>query len=203
MGAEFPCMQYLVSFALLVAVCAWMVGVYNHLLHLRSAVCNCWSQWLKAAHQRNECLNDFTAAFVLFMPQGDPLPRSLRRLRDDSERSLSIAPEPRWSEQHGFVNGAELLLRQTVARSLQEVEESSVMRSHEHLQRLCSRLNVSLYQQDQFAALFNHAVSEYNEALKTPSARLLAPLFGFMMADTIGLAGTKTPAAPDGAAGAD
>ena len=179
-------MQYLVSFALLVAFVAWMVGVYNNLCHLRGAVCNCWGQWRKATHHRNECLNDFTTAFARFLPQGDPLPESLRRMVADSERSLALlAHEPRWGSQHGFVGGAESLLRQAVARSVQTVEDSPAMRAHEHLQRLCSGVAVSLYQQDQQASLFNRAAFEYNAALARPSARLLAPVFGFCSADPL------------------
>lgn len=181
-------MQYLVSFALLVAVVAWMVGVYNNLCHLRMTVCNCWGQWRKATQHRNECLSDFTNAFSLFMPQGDPLPDSLRRLVADSERSLALlSREPRWCSLHGFTGGAEQLLRQAVARSVQAVEASPAMRAHEHLQQLCSGVAVSLYQQDQVANLFNRAAREYNAALASPSARLLAPLFGFVCADPLSL----------------
>lgn len=178
-------MQYLVSFALLVAVVAWMVGIYNNLCHLRGVVCSCWCQWRKATHRRNECLRDFTAALASFVPQDDPLPHFLRRLVADSEHSLSLAHEPRWSTLHGFVGGAEQLVRQAVERSVQVVEDSPAMRAHEHLQRLCSSMAVSIYQQDQVAELFNRAAREYNSALGRPSARLLAPLFGFAAADPL------------------
>lgn len=184
-GAYSQRMQYLVSFALLVAFAAWMVGVYNTLFHLRGTVCNCWGQWCKATHQRNECLNDFANAFASFLPADNPLPASLLRLAADSERSLALSYEPRWSSLHGFVGGAEARLRQAVARSVQTVEDSPIMRAHEHLQQLCSGVSVSLYLQDQRAELFNHAAQEYNAALGTPSARLLAPLFGFACADPL------------------
>lgn len=179
-------MQYLVSFALLVAVAAWMVRIYNNLDHLRGVVCSCWGQWRKATHHRNECLTDFAVVFALFLPQGDPLPRNLRRLAADSERTLALTREPRWSRLHGFVGGAESLLRQAVERSVQAVEDSPVMREHEHLQRLCSSMSVSLFQQEQMTELFNRAAKDYNAALVTPSARFLAPLFGFAAADPLG-----------------
>lgn len=179
-------MQYLISFALMVAFAAWLVGVYNNLCLLRSAVCNCWGQWRKATHHRNECLIDFAAAFASFVPQDNPLPESLRRMAAESERSLALlSREPRWSSCHGFLSGAESLLRQTVERSVQAVEDSPAMRAHEHLQRLCSGVAVSLYQQDQVATLFNRAALEYNAALARPSARLLAPIFGFNGADPL------------------
>ncbi len=181
-------MQYLVSFALLVAVVAWMVRVYNNLDHLRGVVCSCWGEWRKATHRRNECLSDFAVVFALFLPQGDPLPRKLRRLAADSERSLALSQEPRWSRLHGFVGGAEDLLRQAVESSVQKVEDSPVMREHEHLQRLCSSMSVSLFQQEQMTELFNRAAKDYNAALGGPSARFLAPLFGFSAADPLGAA---------------
>lgn len=185
-------MQYLVSFALLVAFVAWMVGVYNNLFHLRGSVCSSWGQWRKATHHRNECLNDFAVVFALFVPADNPLPAALRRMAADSERSLALCLEPRWSTLHGFVGGAEARLRQAVARSVQTVEDSPEMRAHEHLQQLCSGVAVSLYQQNQIAALFNRAAREYNSALETPSARLLAPLFGFAGADPLTLPDTQS-----------
>ena len=60
------------------------------------------------------------------------------------------------------------------------------MREHEHLQRLCSSMSVSLFQQEQMTELFNRAAKDYNAALVTPSARFLAPLFGFAAADPLG-----------------
>lgn len=180
-----PGMMYLVSVALLVALIAWMVRVYNHLAHLREVVCHCWAQWRKATQQRNACLADYTAVFAMLVPQGDPLPRELRRMREDSERSVSLAPEPRWCKVHGFVGGAEFLLRQAVERSMHVAEESPVMRAHESFQRLCSNMAGSLYQQEQVANRFNQAVRDYNAALASPSARFLGPVFGFSVADTL------------------
>ena len=178
-------MTYLVSFALMVALIAWMVGVYNNLDHLRGVVCNCWCQWRKVTRQRNECLADFTALFSMLMPQGDPLPRDLRRMREDSERTLALALEPRWGKVHGFVGGAEQLLRHAVEESMHVVAASPVMRSHASLQHLCSNMEISLYQQEQMTTLFNRAVAEYNAALVAPSARFLAPIMGFSAADAL------------------
>lgn len=180
-----PRMQYVVSFALLVALVAWMVGVYNQLDHLRNVVCSCWGQWCRATHRRNECLADFAAVFAHFLPHEDPLPGRLMRMAEDSDRSLALVPEPRWSREHGFLGGAEQLLRRAVAQSVQLVEDSPDMRAHQQLQLLCSGVSVSLYQQDQLASLFNHAAVEYNAALAAPAGRLLAPLFGFAEADTL------------------
>lgn len=178
-------MQYLVAFAMLVALGAWIVGVYNHLVHLRSAVCSSWGQWLRATHRRNNCLRDFAASFASFLPQHDPMPVHLVRLAEDSEHAIALSLEPRWGKAHGFMGGAERLLRQAVATSVQMVEESPAMREHEQMQRLCSGVSSALYQQDQSEAIFNRAAREYNSALRTPSARLLGPVFGFARADTL------------------
>lgn len=178
-------MQYLVSFALLVAFVAWMAGVYHQLEHLRAAVCQYWGQWCRATHHRNECLADFAETFALFLPQEDPRPAYLRRLAADSDRSLALVRTPRWGPLHGFMGSAEQVLRSAVAQSVQVVENSPVMRGNEPLQRLCSSVSVSLYQQDQLASLFNSAAVEYNAALAAPAARLLAPLFGFEAADPL------------------
>ena len=87
-------MAYLVSFALLVALGAWIVGVYHNLEHLRGVVCSCWGPWRRATHRRNECLNDYVAAFAVFMPVNSTLPHDLRRMVEASESSLALALEP-------------------------------------------------------------------------------------------------------------
>lgn len=174
-----PGMQYLVSFALLVALAAWIVGVYNNLVHLHGVVCNCWRLWCKAVHLRNQSLEEFASVFVYFVSKDDPLPGKLHRFAADSERSLALGAESGGKISQGFACGAELLLRQAVTKSVHMVEESAVMRSHEHLLRVSSKLSAALYQQDQMAENYNRAAVEYNAALRGVSARLLAPLFGF------------------------
>ena len=174
-----PGMQYLISFALLVALLAWMVGVYNNLEHLRKAVCECWAHWRQLTHQRNVCLNDFARRLAPFMPAGDPLPQSLLRLSADSERSLSLVEMPQWGSHHGFLGGAEHLLRMAVAQSVHVVEASPVMRSDVQLLQLSRSVSSALYQQEQVMELFNSSAREYNAALRNVSARLLASMCGF------------------------
>lgn len=174
-----PGMQYLISFALLVALLAWMVGVYSNLEHLRKSVCVCWAHWRQLTHQRNVCLNDFARCLTPFMPAGDPLPQSLLRLSADSERSLSLVEMPQWGAHHGFLGGAEHLLRMAVAQSVHVVESSPVMRSDVQLLQLSRSVSSALYQQEQVMELFNSSAQEYNAALRNVSARLLASVFGF------------------------
>ena len=174
-----PGMQYLISFALLVALLAWMVGVYNNLEHLRKGVCECWAQWRQHTHRRNVCLNDFARSLAPFMPAGDPLPQSLLRLSADSERSLSLVESPQWGAHHGFLGGAEHLLRMAVAQSVHVVEASPAMRSDAHLLQLSRSVSSALYQQEQLMELFNRSAREYNAALRHVSARVLASVFGF------------------------
>lgn len=174
-----PGMQYLISFALLVALLAWMVGVYSNLEHLRKSVCACWAHWRQLTHQRNVCLNDFARCLTPFMPAGDPLPQSLLRLSADSERSLSLVEMPQWGAHHGFLGGAEHLLRMAVAQSVHVVESSPVMRSDVQLLHLSRSVSSALYQQEQVMELFNSSAREYNAALRNVSARLLASVFGF------------------------
>ena len=174
-------MQYIVSLALLVALAAWMVGVYNNLNHLREAVCRCWSQWRVVTQRRNMELKDFASSLSSYVPQESSLPGNLLRLVADSERSLLLSDRPRWCSRHGFLGGAERLLRMTVTQAVQAVE----MQSDSHLQQLCHSVSASLYQQDQVTELFNHAAREYNAALMLPSARILAPVLGFSAVDSL------------------
>lgn len=193
-------MQYLVSFALLVFVAGWIVGVYNRLEHLRRVVCNSWQQWRKITHRRNLCLRDFATEFAAFLPADNPMAQNLLRLAVDSERGVTLALEPRWNSQPGFIGGAELLLRQVVADSVLAIETAYVINGHEQLLSLTQRVAALMGEQEQITALFNRAALEYNTALVTPAARLLAPLLGFCTAAPLDAPGMQntTPAASEG-----
>lgn len=179
-------MQYLVSFALLVALAAWMAGVYNHLYHLRRAVCANWLQWCRSTHLRNVSLEDFVSSLAGFLSQHDDVSERLKSMVTSSEYEISVALEPHWGKARGSMIPGERLLRRTAAEALSAVEESPATRGQVHLQQLCSRVSSALYQQDQYATLFDRAVREYNEALSTPSACILAPVFGFVAANPLG-----------------
>ena len=178
-------MEYFIALGLLVAVAAWVVSGYHRLQQLRGEVCTAWQQWVAATHRRNACLSDFASLFSMMLPQGDLLPRSLRRLTSDSEHSLRLAPEPHWGAGAHFFPVAEAVLRRAVHDSMETMEGSSVMRGHERLQQLCSRMTGALQRQDMLTMRYNRAVQSYNGALDTPSGRMLAPLFRFTRAGAL------------------
>lgn len=178
-------MVYLISLALLVAVFGWVMTVYKHLQHLRSSVLGSWHRWVHATHRRNDCLADVADIFSSLMPQGELLPRHLRRLVYDSERALKLLQEPGWGNGSDFLPAEEWQLQQAAQRSLHEAEINPPLRDHEHLQRLCGQMSVALYQQQQYTRLFNLAAQEYNAALNHPSGRIVAPIFGFLRAQNL------------------
>jgi hypothetical protein len=52
-------------------------------------------------------------------------------------------------------------------------------------------MSASLSQQEQVTELFNLAARDYNAALASPSARLLAPLFGFAGVEALAFSATQ------------
>ncbi len=178
-------MEYIVSLALLIAVAAWVTAQYQRLQQLRGDVCSAWQQWVAATHRRNACLSDFVSLFSMMLPQGDLLPRSLRRLTSDSEHSLNLATEPHWGAGVHFFPAAEMVLRRAVNDSMETMENSSVMRGHERLQQLCGRMTGAQQRQDALTLRYNRAVQSYNGALDSPSGRMLAPLFRFLRAGSL------------------
>lgn len=182
-------MAYLISLALLVAVLGWVVTVYKHLQHLRSAVLGNWHHWVHATHRRNDCLADVAEVFSSLLPQDELLPQHLRRLVGDSERALKLLAEPGWGVDSDFFPADEWQVQQAVQRALFEVEITPRLRNHERLQRLSSQMTVALYQQEQYARIFNLSAKEYNAALNHPSGRLVAPIFGFLHAQNLGQGG--------------
>ena len=172
-------MEYLVAFALLVAMGAWVVSSYLRLFHLYERVQGAWLQWTDATRLRNECLGDFLQAFASYLPQGDMLPRDMRRWAEDSERALSAtAGAPRRGNFAGL-GSAERHLRRVVSHSVHTLVTTRNMREDAHLCELCAAMSASLYRQEELAGVYNRSVAEYNSALRAPGARMVAGLFGF------------------------
>lgn len=185
-------MEMLVSFTLLVAVGAWLAAAYARLHHLYSRVQSSWEQWSRATCRKNECLGDFLSVFSGYLPQGDMLPRQMRRWAEDSQRALLAAPSVPLPGSLDSLGVAERHLRRMLGDSVQTLERSPEMRENECLLQLCNAISVSLFQQEEIARHYNRHVADYNHALAAPTGRLVGGLFGFNSATEV----PPVPAAP-------
>ena len=176
-------MVILVSIGLLVAVLAWVVSVYNRLFHLRNEVRGAWKQWILAARNRNEQLDDFANVFAGALPQENGAFGRIVRLGAVSRQLLRGLEELRWGAQgEALMPQSEWLLQRMLHESVDSVENAPHLQSHLQLQQLCGLMSMALYQQEHRARLFNRAASEYNMALASPGGRALASVFGFLPA---------------------
>ncbi len=179
-------MEIVVSIGLLVAVLAWVFSVYQRLLHLRAEVRGAWQQWLTATHRRNECLADFAEHVSLLLPGPDAFPARLQRLTDDSELALEQLEEPRWGDAAADgLPGVEWRLLRAVHESVAAVEQKSPVPGDAQLHLLCGQMSAALQRQENRTRLFNRAAQEYNTALCSPGGRMLAPMFGFLPAESL------------------
>mgnify|MGYP003292472670 CR=1 FL=1 len=172
-------MSYLVSIGLLVLVAGWALSVYNRLRYMREQVAEAWAHWLKATRQRNAYVEDFAAAVSLVLPPGDMLPRSLRKLAQDSRLALAQATAGRHDSSSLRASHAERELRRVLRRFEPTLESLAAQPSNEHLQFLGTQVNLLLFHQNQYARVFNRLAADYNTALQDVSGRILAPVFGF------------------------
>lgn len=172
-------MEYIIALSLLVAMGAWVVGAYLRLFHLYERVQGAWQQWSLATEQRNECLRDFTDAIADYLPAGDVLPQDMNRWEEDSRRALQASPTAPREGNFTCIARAERHLRRAVNYSVRTLENTQLMRENEQLLSLCSAVSVSLYQQDAQMRLYNRSASEYNTALHSPGAKIVAGIFGF------------------------
>ena len=179
-------MEYVVAFTLLVALGAWVVSAYLRLFHLYERVQGAWSRWSEATRHRNECLGDFVQVFAAHLPQGDILPRDMRRWAADSARALVAAPGAPRCGNLADLASVERQLRRTLSHSVHTLETTQRMRDDARLQELCSAVSVALYRQEELATFYNRSVAEYNTALAAPSGKLLGGLFGFCPVATVG-----------------
>lgn len=178
-------MEYLVPLGILVAVAAWLIAAFTRLYHLHGIVEHAWMQWSKATQQRNECLLEFIILFSGHLPRGDLRPRNLRRLTDDSRRTLRDYPDIPPHEEMRHLSRAERSLRQVVVNAVQMMENSGPMRQDTELNELSNRVSLSLFEQDEITRFFNRCVGDFNTALSAPGSRLVAGLFGFVPIEEI------------------
>ena len=172
-------MEYVVPLGILVAFFAWIIATFTRLHHLHSVVQGAWAKWSEATRQRNECVADFTDLFSGYLPRGDVRPRNLRRLADDSRRSLGTQGELPAIDEVRHLSHAEKSLRRVVMSAVQAMEDSEAMRKDTLLAELCTRVSLSLFTQDELARNYNRSVGNFNLALAAPGARFVAGLFGF------------------------
>lgn len=172
-------MEYIIAFALLVALGAWVVGAYLRLFHLYEQVQGAWQQWSRATLHRNECLRDFVHEFAGYLPEGDVLPRDMHRWEEDSRRALKASPVAPREGNFSCIALAERHLRRAVNYSVHTLENMQHMRENEQLLSLCSAVSVSQFQQDTQMQLYNRSAAEYNTALHSPGAKIVAGIFGF------------------------
>ncbi len=178
-------MEWLVSLALLVAVCSWVVATYHRLHHLRSQVQEAWLQWELSTRQRNACLHSFAPAFEHCAPPSLELPHELRHAAQDSDHELDFPLPPPLHEAHALptheflkpLGEHERSLRILVGDSLRILDELPGPPQDGELPELVSRLSASLFRQEQVTQLYNRAVEDYNAALASPSGRLVGSAF--------------------------
>lgn len=170
-------MEYLVALALFVAVASWLLSSYNRLSHLQKHAQASWLQWLHATHQRNEQLEQLAGIFAVCLPQGDMLPRQLRRLAVDSERAIPPLDALPHQDMVEPLDTTERDLRRMVRSSANWVE--NLMPQHHEATQLYLEMKELLSLQEKLALSYNQNAAQYNEALEAPTGRLVSGIFGF------------------------
>lgn len=178
-------MEYAVPLGLLVAVLAWVIATFLKLYHLRRLAQAAWQRWGQATQQRNICLLDLSIHLSAFLPQGDVRARRMKRLADDTQRVLSLFPEPPPNHELRHLSHAERKLRDIIIGTAQKMEHDTAMGADEELTELMNRVSLSLFRQDEITLLYNTRARAYNTALESPGAQWVAQIFGFSTLHTL------------------
>ncbi len=184
-------MNWLVAFALLVAVCAWVLTVYHRLHTLQLRTREAWQQWERATSHRNACVEALAPALAPYSGSAPSLPQDLRHAAQNSERGLGLAEEgepalPAAALLHPL-GRQERSLRELVANAFDVMDELPQAVGDATLMQLGSELSVSLFRQEQHTEQYNRAAENYNEALQTPSGRLVASALHLVPAERLAL----------------
>ncbi len=184
-------MNWLVALGLLVAVCAWVLSVYHRLHHLQLRAQQAWVLWESATRHRNACLEALAPVLAANAPRVLTLPRDLSRAAQDSEQGLdragggeALLPDADRLHPMGQLERA---LRRLVADAFDAMDALPPSADAAELSQLGSALSVSLFQQEQRTEQYNRAAESYNEALQTPSGRLVGSALHLLPASPLAL----------------
>ena len=170
-------MNWLIALGLLVAVAAWVLSVYHRLHHLQLRAQEAWALWETATRHRNACVEALVPVLAASSPRVPTLPGALRRAAKDSDQGLDLAgsgidvlPDAHWLHPMGR---QERSLRRLVADAFDAMDALPPSLADSELAQLGSALSISLFQQEQRTEQYNRAAESFNEALQTPSGRIV------------------------------
>lgn len=172
-------MKIVIAVLLPLLVVLWLAGRYARLRYEQARVRRAWAEWEECTHCRNAAMMDFAALLCVLLPSGDLLPRTLRRLAEDSERTLKSAEErPRGKCAFRFPV-AETVLRRAFRDAVETMEGSHALKRHERLQRMVAGVNREFQRQDAAVRRFYGAARRFNDSLRGYGNRTAAWLFGY------------------------
>jgi LemA protein len=158
----------------------WMVGAYNRLVSLRSAIGGAWAKVDEALRQRAQAADPLLAALREPMAaEHGALDATLAALADVKRTATVMGARPVVAENAAAWVTAEASLSATASRLFALLEHSEALGRQEDV-----RLNTRNWRDADarlaFARqLFNEAAEAYNAAIALFPTRLLAPMFRF------------------------
>lgn len=164
----------------------WSVGAHNRLLALRQAVGAAFAELDQHLKDRNEVSDKLVAAVAPHLPNEQATFDALANAQAEALRAALAARGKPWSpEPVGALAVATALQASALTRLTSLLDHQTELRSEAGVDALIDELKLIERQRAFARQVFNHAVSQYNEALHQFPTRILAGLYGFAEARSL------------------
>ncbi len=164
----------------------WGIGAYNRLMRLRNAISEAFRQLDQSLNARAEACSQLLA---LLRPRLANEQATFDALESAQNEALAAAQaaraKPYAGDPVGTLAVATAMHAAALTRMNSLVEHHSELRGQTELAALLEELKLIERQRAFARQVFNHAVSQYNEALHQFPTRILAGLYGFAEARSL------------------
>jgi LemA protein len=166
--------------ALLAVQVFWMVGAYNRLVSLRSAIGGAWAKVDEALRQRAQAADPLLAALrePMAAEQG-ALDATLAALADVKRAATAMGARPVVADNAAAWVTAEAGLSASASRLFALLEHSEGLRLQDDVQAHTRSWREADTRLAFARQLFNEAAEAYNAAIALFPTRLLVPMFRF------------------------
>lgn len=169
-------MVFLIALGLFAALMSWFFTAYIHLKELHDDLMDDQNRLLDLIRMRNNFLPDFLARLALNMPEGDMLPRELRRMAEDSNCLVNKVLRDREFVDMACLLHSEVEILTQLHKALQQPSTDA------YLEELGSRVNSVLTRQIEQGQRYNQMAALYNQTLNTFAGKCVGSMFDFRQA---------------------
>jgi len=177
-------MSWLILLGVLVAIAAWVIGMYNNLVNLRNRVRNAFSQIDVQLTRRYDLIPNLIETVKGYMAHERETLEAVINARNAAVNGLkAAAADPSNAEAMKALGGAEAALGGTLGRLFALAEAYPDLKANQNMMQLQEELASTENKVAFSRQAFNDSVMTYNNATENFPSNIVANSFSFQAAE--------------------